>query len=276
MICKIAAVQMKISPSYLENLLNVEQSFEQARGCDFICFPELFITGPESLKTFNENVPLAAKRLFSRLARQYNMYAVMGSIHERKGKNLANVSYMFDRQGRIMGSYAKAHLVPRTEEEFDVIPGEESPVFDTEFGKVAIQICRDMFFPEVTAGFARQQAKIIFCPSFWPWKSTSFPPELWGKYRVNTEARIVDALVQARCFENNVVFVYANMVGEFSSKELGVEESLLGHTQIAVPFYGRVKALKNHKEGMVIHEVDLELLDDAEHAYNLRKEKIKN
>jgi predicted amidohydrolase len=72
---------------------------------------------------------------------------------------------LLDRQGRLAGKYRKTHL-PREEWKEGVRPGREYPVFDTDFGRIAIQICYDWFFPEPAALFALKGAEIILAPTW--------------------------------------------------------------------------------------------------------------
>ncbi len=264
---KIFAVQCEVLNNPLQNLENVDKWFELAAGCDFICFPECFLTGPEDCDTFNDKIPVLAKEKFAFLSEKYSIYAIMGSIHERKGDRLINVSYAFNRQGEIIGSYIKRKIVPRTEEVRDLICGESSFVFETEFGKVGVQICRDLLYPEITKEMVG--AKIVFCPAFWSWKSKSYLDEM-KKYRVNSDARVIDALVQARAFENCVAFIFVNAAGNFVNEKIeNCEDYLAGHTQIALPLYGVVAHIKPRREECLIYDIDLSVIDDAKRAYLL-------
>ena len=266
---KVCLVQFKVLNNPFKNLSRIELFFKKALGCDFICFPECFLTGPESKSTFNEKIPGLAKNLFSKLSKKYKIYSIMGSIHERKSSKLTNISYLFNRKGQIVGSYEKISLVPRTEEIRDIAPGNKYPVFNTEFGKVAIQICRDLFYPEITKSLAKKGSKIIFSPAFWAYSSKDYLEEMRSKYKFNTEARVVDSLVPSRSMENNIVFIFVNAAGDYSNTTIDCFDKLLGHTQIALPFYGKVKALKNRKEGIIIYNANFSVLNDAKKAYRL-------
>ena len=97
-------------------------------------------------------------------ARKNNIWVVAG-LTERDGDALYNTAVLIDRKGRLAGTYRKVHL-PREEWKKGVTPGREYPVFETELGKVAIQICYDWFFPEAAEIFALRGAEILFAPTW--------------------------------------------------------------------------------------------------------------
>jgi predicted amidohydrolase len=65
----------------------------------------------------------------------------------------------------LAGKYRKVHL-PREEWKKGITPSHSYPVFRTDFGTIAIQICYDWFFPEPEEIFALQAAEIIFAPTW--------------------------------------------------------------------------------------------------------------
>ena len=188
----------------------------------------------------------------------------MGSIIERFGKNFFNISYLFDEKGRIIGSYKKIHLVKYNEGK-NLKRGKSADVFKTKFGKVGIQICRDLLYPEVTKKLMLKGAEFVFCPSYWCSKSTGYPKLYNEGYFGDKEPREVDFLVSARAIESEVVFVYVNAAGEFKSGKS--HDVLLGRTQIAVPFYGTVKRIENNSEDVLTFDVDRKIVKDARKIY---------
>jgi len=76
-----------------------------------------------------------------------------------------NTAVLLNRDGQLAGKYRKVHL-PREEWKKGITPGHSYPVFGTDFGTIAIQICYDWFFPEPQEIFALQGAEIIFAPTW--------------------------------------------------------------------------------------------------------------
>jgi predicted amidohydrolase len=60
-----------------------------------------------------------------------------------------NSAVLLGRQGEIIGKPYRKHFPTTTELDEAVMPGGEVPVFDLDFGRVAILTCWDFNFPEV-------------------------------------------------------------------------------------------------------------------------------
>jgi hypothetical protein len=104
----------------------------------------------------------------SRLARQQSCYVVCPVITHREGR-CWNSAVVIDRSGEILGVYDKNHPVTSSSDytvfENGMAPGSRAPVFDLDFGRVGIQICFDIQFPETWAELARQGARLVLWPS---------------------------------------------------------------------------------------------------------------
>lgn len=86
----------------------------------------------------------------------------------------------------------------------------------------------------------------------------------------NSEVKLVNALCVTRAFENEIVLVYANAAGTLSYGEH--KGTLVGQSQITVPFKGALNSLDHNREVMFIQEVDTAILNDAEEAYEIRSD----
>jgi predicted amidohydrolase len=67
------------------------------------------------------------------------------------------------RDGKLLGKYRKVTL-PREEIDGGITPGDSFPVFETDFGKIGIMICWDVYFPEPARMLALKGAEIILLP----------------------------------------------------------------------------------------------------------------
>ena len=265
---KVCAVQFRIYNNFNKNLSKVEQFFKKANknNCDIICFPEVFLTGGLHKKKYDAQIPFKSKKLFSKLCSNYGLYSVMGSIIEKIGKEMYNVSYLFDDNGNILGNYEKNHLVQNSEAKY-LISGNGVNVFKTKIGNVGIQICRDLLYPEITRKLMLKKADIVFCPSFWCSKSSSYDWIYNYKYFKNKIPDEPTILVSARAIESETVFVYVNAAGTFNYN--GQKNTLLGKTQIALPFYGTTDILKHNRESILIREIDLKIVRDSKIVYKI-------
>ena len=155
---------------------------------DFICLTELFDTiwvdEKFSLKDVaeDEKTPGPVTGMIAEFAKKNNCYVVC-PIYTHKGGNFFNSSLLIDRKGNIAGSYNKIHPVVSeilTDNNSvgpdSVIPGAvDQPVFDTEFGKVGMQICYDANWPDGWDNLKKKGAEIIFF-------SSAFPGGRWLNY----------------------------------------------------------------------------------------------
>jgi predicted amidohydrolase len=130
-----------------------------------------------------EPIPGPTSARLGEAARAHNCYLV-ACYNEREEKLVYNTAILVDRQGNLVGKYRKLYL-PRDEVTGGVTPGHESPVFDTDLGKVGLMICWDVQYPEPAQRLALQGAEILFLP-------------IWGGN---------EHLVKARAIEDQVYVV---------------------------------------------------------------------
>lgn len=97
---------------------------------------------------------------------------VVGGFPERDGNNRYNSSLIVSPDG-VEGVYRKAQLWNDEKRWFE--PGDDVPVFETPFGRLGVQICNDLWFPELTVRQARAGADIIAVPTNWVPEPASRP-----------------------------------------------------------------------------------------------------
>lgn len=224
---------------------------------DFILFPELLTT--QWLSFLPTNRPALAIRqlseytdvyleLFTKLSIKYNINIIGGTHFTVENDELYNISYLFRRDGTLDKQY-KLHITPSEKRWWGVKPGHELKVFDTDKGKISIQICYDIEFPELSRLAAEQGAQIIFVPFC--------TDERYAYLRVRYCA-------QARCVENHVYTVIAGGIGNLPNIEnldIHYAQSAI-FTPSDIPFTRdaiQAEATPN-VEMVIIDEVDLEML----------------
>lgn len=150
-----------------------------AQHPDIICLPEgiTAVGNPQSYIEVSEAVPGPTTKLLGDLARKNGCYLVAG-IYERVGTIVYNTAVLIDREGNLAGSYRKTHL-PREEWEAGLTPGDDYPVFDTDFGRVGLMICWDVQFPEPARAMALKGAELILLP-------------IWGGNEILARARAIE------------------------------------------------------------------------------------
>jgi predicted amidohydrolase len=146
-------------------------------GADLVCGPEdmqhigayglyVDVTDPETgeilFTSLAVEVPGPLTDKVSEIARRHEMY-IIAPIYERDGGKVFNTAVIFDRKGKIIGKHRKTALPIM--ETWLVSRGEEYNVFETDFGNVAVAICWELFFPEISTIYALKGADIIFNPT---------------------------------------------------------------------------------------------------------------
>ena len=164
-----------------ENLKEFSKLITQAadHSPDIICLPEgITVVGTgQSYADASELVPGPTTELLGQLAKTHQCYIVAG-IYERVGLIVYNTAVLIDRRGILAGRYRKTHL-PREEWEAGITPGDQYPIFETDFGKIGMMICWDVQFPEPARAMARKGAEILLLP-------------IWGGNETLTRARAIE------------------------------------------------------------------------------------
>ena len=198
-------------------------------GLDVVCLPEamLVVGTPRSGVQSAEPIPGPSTVRLGAAAKRNGLWIVAG-LYERDGDDVYNTAVLLDRRGELAGKYRKVHL-PREEWKKGITPGQEYPVFQTDFGTVAIQICYDWFFPEPEQVFAMRGAEILFAPT---WGNTW--PDEDGKARGETVFR-------TRARDNGLYLV----------------PSVYSGNSLIIDPLGRILANSDGRDGLFWCEVDL-------------------
>lgn len=267
MLIKVAVVQFEISQfAPQENLEKAEQFIQQAAAqeADLIVFPEDFIAGPLDGRVDLADFDQQYVKHFQKLAAQYHIDIVPGSIIEGDEDGLYNTAYYIDRDGDILSQYRKNNLW--LSERSYITPGNDISVFETRLGKVGLIICWDLMFPEMFRAMVSEGVEMVICPSYWCLEDAGRGQKL-NQY---AEVTLVNALCIARAFENEVVLIYANAAGKQIS---GLNtKTLIGQSQITVPFKGPLDIAMDNFEAMLVEEVDMDVLAIAEESYEIRSD----
>lgn len=195
-----------------------------AYHCHFLVLPELFTaqmfsTMPDDWDSRRAARELAAmapqyQDMFKEMATKYNLHIIGGSHPVERDGRLYNVAHLFTPSGNVY-TQDKLHITPGEREDWGIHPGEGLSVFKTSLGRIAIQVCYDIEFPETSRLLAMAGAEVIFVPF-----STD---EKRAYMRVRATA-------QARAIENSIYTVIAANVGNLP----GVKTYLLNYGQSAV------------------------------------------
>lgn len=265
MTIRIAVVQFEITPlDRIRNFARIETFLQEAKSqrAEVVVFPEDCVTG----SIFGDHSRLDAtgfvRTMFQALAKKYELDIVTGSCMEGTTEGNFNTSYYINSYGVVLGRYCKNHLYP-SEHKF-LKPGTEAPVFRTKWGKAALVICWDLRFSELFERLRLQGVELIYCPSYWYHEIT----ETGARYNAFAESDQVDALCVARALETNSVVIYANAAGVMKNPD-GSIDTLIGHSQVAMPFYGSLKRVTSNTEEMFTQDVEMDILKESAGVYKI-------
>ncbi len=269
---RVCAAQYEMRP--ISSWEDFEQQVEffvttaEEYHCHFLLFPELFTvqlfsTLEKGLRPTEAVSALADmteryKKLFLKLAEKSGLFIIAGShpVHSEDG--IRNVAHLFTPTGGIH-TQEKLHITPNEREEYGIRPGEGIAIFDTGHTRIAILICYDIEFPEVSRLMALAGAEVLFVPF-----STD---ERKAYLRVRYSA-------QARAVENSMYCVLAGNVGNLPQ----VENFLINYGQAIIctpsdfPFpTGAIAAMADFNgETVVISDLDLSALEQVREMGSVR------
>lgn len=232
----------------MENLI-CEAQKDHEQEIDLIAFPELFVTGynlRDNYKDVAEKIPSKgeAQSRMCELAKKYKIHIATGIV-EKSGNSLFNSAIMIGPEGHI-GHYRKQFLpnFGPFEEKLFFSQGDQSPVFDTPFGKVGMQICYDIFFPETSMDLAHNGADLILNLSASP--TTSRP--------------LFHRVLPARAIETTCFYAYVNNVGTQGSL------TFAGESTVVDPRGETIAEIPSFEEGVLVCEIPIEELDSYRDA----------
>jgi predicted amidohydrolase len=244
---RVGLAQYGATPETSENLTRaVDVTAEAARRrVDLLVFPEVYMhrrpddsTVPPAELAEPLDGPFV--RGIARVAAEHRLHVVMGVLERAPGESYKafNTAVLVSPAGELMAAYRKVHLYDafngRESDRF--LPGTESPpVVDTPLGKIGLQICYDIRFPEWSRILALKGAEIIALPT--SWVSGPLKEDHWV------------TLVRARALENTCWIVAADQI----------RSDRVGRSLVVDPM-GVVTADGGEEAGLVVAEVDLERL----------------
>jgi predicted amidohydrolase len=231
-----------------QNLATCVARMEEAAaaGAQLLVLPECAIPGymfdsGEEAMPYAEEIPGPATEALERESARLGLYVVCGLL-ERDGDALRNAAVLVGPDG-LIGTYRKTHLPFLGVDRF-VVPGDELRVYDTPLGRIGIEICYDLRFPEVTRTLALRGADIVAHP-------TNFPMAA----KIQTELITV-----ARAAENRIYLLTANRCGKERRGEF------CGRSQIVDPFGVRLAETDEYTQTLLVGDVDVEKARDKDYV----------
>ncbi len=244
---RIALVQMPPKLGDKDHNLGIVERAIKSTDAEVVVFSEMFLTGytlRDRYQDMAEDIDGPSVRRIAEMASDHERWIVIG-MPEKDPEHtglLYNSALVVGPEGE-PETYRKmvlANFGP-FEEDIYFARGNRMPLFETPVGKMGVEICFDLFFPEISKVYALEGADIICC--------ISASPSVTREY--------FEKIILARAIENTTFVAYANL--------LGTEQNMTfwGGNQLVGP-RGNIKAGgKPFVEGLVNAEVDLSELEVA-------------
>ena len=241
---KIALAQISCEKAdKASNIEKMKAYAEKAKkeDAELVIFPELSLTDylvRDLIYELAEPIPGPSVEKMTEIAKQNKIYIVFGmpEMSKKAESVIYNTAVLVGPEGYI-GKYRKMHLPTHSvfEEKRYFRQGYETPVFETQIGRIGLMICYDVFFPEVSRALKLNGAQLIVCISASP----------------AVRRKFFEILTAARAIENNVFLAYVNLVG--------IEDGLQfwGGSRIISPSGSIIAKAKYDEEDFVVGEIDL-------------------
>ena len=199
---RVAGIVLKwIRTDKEANYRRIEPMIREAatNGAEIVCTTECFLDGYaiadksiplEQYRALGEPIP--GGKYFQQLASlagELKIHLIAG-MTEADGEARYNTSVLIGPDGRLIGKYRKQKLQHETVRN---TPGNDSPVFETPYGRIGIIICADRTEPAIVQRICAAGADFLICPS-----GGMFGP------------KSNDPIVQARSRENKIHIVFTH------------------------------------------------------------------
>jgi predicted amidohydrolase len=238
---RVAIAQLVSSPDKNANLAKARKYIAKAKSmdADLVVIPETYMAFLPPGVTYAdvaESLDGPFVRGLAGAAAENRIYVVCGLYESKSGDPVRayNTTVVLDRAGTLIHCYRKTHLYDAFayKESASVIPGDEPyRVFEMEAGKIGLQVCYDIRFPEVSRSFALQGAQVMLVPTAWvagPLKEEQF-----------------EILLRCRAIENTMYVCAANQVGNIAT----------GRSMVIDPM-GIIVASAGEEETILVADID--------------------
>ncbi len=282
---KFKAAAVLAAPVWMNKEATLEKIIHLAEeaatlGAKLVVFPETFIphypwwvwmgiNNPKKLELFRYlfdnavQIPGPDIEKLCQAAARLSIFMVVG-VNERADGTLYNSQVFIDDKGNLLGKRRK--LMPTGEEKtvWGWGYGNDLKVFDTKLGKIGGLICYEHSMP--LARFALYAMGEEIHVANWPGANFKSQPR--------DRSRIIDAAMRHIAFEGQVFTVFSSscmsqeevdFYMELDPANKGILSTGGGIAGIVDPLGNYVAGPIENEEGIVVGEIDLDLIRDAKH-----------
>jgi N-carbamoylputrescine amidase len=257
---------MRCTPDPELNLSNAVTKVREAAamGAQIVCLPELFrsqyFCREEDAALFDlaEAIPGPSTDALGKIARELGV-VIVASLFERRAAGLYhNTAAVISTDGSIAGLYRKMHIPddPLYFEKFYFTPGDLGfRAVDTPFGRIAVLVCWDQWYPEGARIAALAGANVLLYPTAIGWH----PAE-----KAQHGVAQLDAwrtIQRSHAIANGVYVAAVNRVGFEGPAERGLE--FWGSSFVSDPFGQMLADASADREQILIAECNPARMDEV-------------
>lgn len=197
----VSLVQATPVPGDIPGNIERIRRVAQVESSDLVVFPELFLTG----YNLKDDLPRLAVRRdgpeiteLEQIAAGTGKHLILGAPYLDHRDRLYNAAFLIGPEGFIGHSFKwyLPNFLPFDEKRY-FHGGRDTQVFETPMGTIGLQVCYDLFFPELCTLLAMKGADIVV--------NISASPSISRPY--------FETIIPARATENTVFFLYCNLTG---------------------------------------------------------------
>jgi N-carbamoylputrescine amidase len=263
---RVGLIQMSCGETPSANLAKASERIEIAakKGAQVVCLQELFrsryFCQREDSRNFKlaETIPGPSSQALSELARKKQLVIVASLFEKRAAGIYHNTALVIDADGTIAGKYRKMHIPddPLYYEKFYFTPGDLGfPSFQTRFGRIAVLVCWDQWFPEGARLAALAGAQILFYPTAIGW----IPNE--PRSVAQTQHSAWELIQRSHAVANGVYVVSVNRVGREGKIKFW------GKSFVAGPFGEIVARAGAERDEILIARCDLGKIEETRQSW---------
>jgi predicted amidohydrolase len=214
-----------------------------AQGAHFVCLPETY-PGPWRMPAmFDPTSAMMAAALDN------GVHVIFGTIQPISNTDATahNVICMAYPDGCSPAVYKRTHpngpwiYTGGPSWEFQYVPGDRFPVFNTLHGRVGLAMCSELYMPEVARALALRGAELIFMPAGKDKK------RLWETWRTLIWARAIENLALVVTTQNLFSDDERGLAMVASPEEILFESTTAGLTLVDVDLE-RVRYLRSSRD----------------------------
>ncbi|XAR72408.1 Beta-ureidopropionase [Bertholletia excelsa] len=247
-----------------------------AAGVNILCLQEAwmmpfaFCTREKRWCEFAEPIDGESMQFLQDFSRKYNM-VIVNPILERDlkhGETIWNTAVIIGNHGNIIGKHRKNHI-PRVgdfnESTYYMEGNTGHPVFETAYGKIAVNICYGRHHPLNWLAFGLNGAEIVFNPSATVGKLSE---PMWP-----IEAR--NAAIANSYFVGSINRVGTEVFpNPFTSGDGKPQHADFGHfygsSHFSAPDASCTPSLSRYRDGLMISDMDLNLCRQLKDKWGFR------